>query len=338
MKFGTLDTATRRVLIAEIGNNHEGDPALARRMAEAALDAGAHVVKFQIIDPPRLVHRSQAERIAQLSRFRLPIETFAEIGAAVRARGGLFMVSAFDTASLAAIGPHIDAVKIASGDLDFDALLAVAAGLGKPMVLSTGMSSADEITRAIGQVAAALPAGTPIADRLAILHCVSLYPTPIDQANLAAIPRLAAMSGLTTGYSDHTLGIEAALMSLALGARIIEKHFTLDKAQSSFRDHALSADPAEFAQLARMVEAVDAALGSGGRDTVDADAATRAAARRSIVAARDLAAGTRLEPADLDYLRPAGGLPPSDAPHVVGKRLLRALSAHDRIALSDLSD
>ncbi len=336
MIFGNIDTSRRPFLIAEIGNNHEGDGALAHQLADAALDAGAHAVKFQIIDPPRLVNRSQEQRIAQLSRFQLPLATFVDIAEKVRSRGGLFMVSAFDTDSLMAIAPYLDAVKIASGDLDFDAMLEVAASLGKPMVLSTGMSTMDEIARSIGVIEAALPSGVEVVDRLAVLHCVSLYPTPLEAANLGAIPRMAAELGVTVGYSDHTLGIEAAVAALALGARVIEKHFTLAKTHSSFRDHALSADPAEFATLARVVRAFDKMRGSGERDTVQADLATRGIARRSVVAARDLPKGTVLQQGDLDYVRPAGGVPPTEARQLIGRRLNTTLAIHQLIRWADV--
>lgn len=336
MIFGNIDTARQPLLIAEIGNNHEGDEALAHQLADAALDAGAHAVKFQIINPPRLVNRSQEQRISQLSRFRLPLHTFVDIAEKVRSRGGLFMVSAFDTDSLSTIAPHLDAIKIASGDLDFDPILELAAGLGKPIVLSTGMSTMDEIARSIGVISAALPAGIEMADRLAVLHCVSLYPTPLEAANLAAIPRMATELRVTVGYSDHTIGIEAAVAALALGARVLEKHFTLAKAHSSFRDHALSADPAEFASLARIVRAFDEMRGSGERDAVQADLATRAAARRSIVAARDLPTGTVLRQADLEYVRPADGLPPAETRQLIGRRLGTRLSIHQLIQWTDL--
>src|SRR6185503_15333412 len=124
---------------------------------------------------------------------------------------------------------ELDAIKIASGDLDFDPMLEFAASSGRPVVLSTGMSTMEEIVRAVEVFKAALPRGDSVVDRLAVLHCVSLYPTPLEQANLNAIPIIAKRLGLTTGYSDHTLGIEAAMVALALGARVIEKHFTLDK-------------------------------------------------------------------------------------------------------------
>jgi N-acetylneuraminate synthase/N,N'-diacetyllegionaminate synthase len=198
------------------------------------------------------------------------------------------------------------------------------------------MSTMDEIVRSVGVISAALPKGVAVADRLAVLHCVSLYPTPPESANLAAIPQMTAKLRMPVGYSDHTLGIEAALVALALGARVIEKHFTLNKSYSSFRDHALSADPAEFAKLAGFVHAFDSMLGSGQREQVGADAANRIAARRSIVAARALPAGAVLQSSDLDCVRPADGLPPSQARQLIGRRLRTALAMHQLVNLSDV--
>jgi len=334
--IGTHDTARRPLLIAEIGNNHEGDAGFALELAEAAVEAGADAVKVQMIDPPRLVNIAQAERIAQLSRFRLERDVFREMARRVRKRGRLFLASVFDCATLAEVQYDLDAIKIASGDLDFDPLLEIAASSGRPIVLSTGMSRMDEIVRAVGVIAAGTVPPLALGDRLAVLHCVSLYPTPLEQANLGAIPRIAARLGLTVGYSDHTLGTDAALIALSLGARIIEKHFTLDKKRSSFRDHALSAEPEELAKLAAAMRAFDAIVGTGDRDEVTSDAATRAAARRSVVAARLLPAGTKLQPSDLDYVRPAGGLPPSKARLLIGRQLRRALGHHEMIQQSDV--
>jgi N-acetylneuraminate synthase/N,N'-diacetyllegionaminate synthase len=229
----------------------------------------------------------------------------------------------------------LDAIKIASGDLNFDPLLDVAARSGKPVILSTGMARMEEIRHAVDVFATGIADGAAPADRLAVLHCVSLYPTPPDQANLAAIPRLARELGVTVGYSDHTLGIDQAVLSLALGARIVEKHFTLDKARSSFRDHALSADPAEFARLAQVVHAFDSMLGTGEADGERADAAARSVVRRSIVASRALPAGSVLEDGDLDFVRPANGLPPSEAKRLVGRRLARPLARHQAVQRSD---
>jgi N-acetylneuraminate synthase/N,N'-diacetyllegionaminate synthase len=255
----------------------------------------------------------------------------------IRARGGLFMASVFDCESLAQWAGDLDAIKIASGDLDFDPLLRVAARSGKPIVLSTGMSTLEEIGRAAKVIETALSRGTALADRLAILHCVSLYPTPLDKTNLAAMATLRSKFGVTVGYSDHTLGIASALVALGLGARIVEKHFTLDKNYSAFRDHALSAEPAEFAALAQAFKAHAAMLGDGGREGDLPDATTRTAARRGIVTARDIAQGEILSAADLDYVRPAKGFPPSAAAQVIGRSARTALKAHHVISAEDLA-
>lgn len=337
MIIGNHDTATAPLLIAEIGNNHEGDRALAMDLVDAALEAGADAVKIQLIDPPRLVSVTQKERIAQLGRYRLPLDDYLEMGRRTRAKGRLFMASAFDVDSLAAILPELDAVKIASGDLNFPPLLEKAAASGVPVILSSGMATLDEIRASVALLVGALPAGRSAQDTLAVLHCVSLYPTPIEQANLAAITTLKAAFDLTIGYSDHTLGPEAAVVAVALGARIVEKHFTLDKGRTTFRDHALSADPADLRRLAEVLRQFDAMLGSGARSDAMADAETRLAVRRSLVAARDLPEGAIVGASDIDCVRPGTGMPPTAAASVVGRRLRRSLCMHDQFQEADLA-
>jgi len=337
MKIGSFDLAERPFLIAEIGNNHEGSPELALKLAEAAVEAGADAVKVQLINPLRLVNRSEQQRIAQLSRFRLDRDVFLEMARRVRARGARFMASAFDCDTLQEWVSDLDAIKIASGDLDFDPMLQLAANSGKPVVLSTGMSTLPEIERAVGVFSTALPARIAAVDRLAVLHCVSLYPTPLAQANLSAIAELRERLGVTIGYSDHTLGLTAATMALGLGARVIEKHFTLDKAYSEFRDHALSAEPEEFAVLAQAVRGYPDILGRGFTGGELADAATRAVARRGIVAAREIPAGATITAGDLDYLRPATGFPPSAAERVIGRQARKPLAVHQVIGEEDLA-
>ena len=337
MKIGSFDLAERPFLIAEIGNNHEGDPDLAVKLVDAAVAAGADAVKVQLINPLRLVNRSEQQRIAQLSRFRLERDVFLEMARRVRARGAMFMASAFDCDILQEWAGDLDAIKIASGDLDFDPMLQVAATCGKPVVLSTGMSTLPEIERAVGVFSAALPPGVSAEDRLAVLHCVSLYPTPLALANLSAIAELRDRLGLTIGYSDHTLGVTAATMALGLGARIVEKHFTLNKAYSEFRDHALSAEPKEFAVLAQAVRSFGEILGHGFDSGELVDAATRAVARRGIVAAREIAAGATITAVDLDYVRPAIGFPPSAAKQVIGRQARKPLAVHQVIREEDLA-
>ncbi|MBL8051531.1 MAG: N-acetylneuraminate synthase family protein, partial [Anaerolineales bacterium] len=259
MKIKNRDLTLERILIAEIGNNHEGDSKLAIEMAHAAVESGADVVKVQLINPERLVNISQTQRIEQLTRFCLPMQTFEEMAKIAHAKGALFMASAFDVDSLEEINPLLDGIKIASGDLDFHSLLIKAASLNKPMILSTGMSTLKEIKTSVDVIASTLKGGL-LADHLALLHCVSLYPAPLTDANLKVIQTLQKEFNLTVGYSDHTLGIEAAIASLSVGARIIEKHFTLDKTRTTFRDHSLSADPADMRRLVDVIHQYDAML------------------------------------------------------------------------------
>jgi sialic acid synthase SpsE len=244
------------------------------------------------------------------------------------AKGALFMASALDIDSLQSISPLIDVVKIASGDLDYHPMLIKAASLGKPIILSTGMSTFAEIQTSVDVLTHSMKSSV-VAEMLALLHCVSLYPAPLADANLKAIQTLRETFKLTVGYSDHTLGIESAVASLSLGARIVEKHFTLDKTRTTFRDHALSADPADMRRLADVMHQYDAMLGSGEKNISEAEAGMGAVARRSIVAARDLPAGTILTVDDLDCIRPRNGLPPAAIPSFAGKKLLVGLKRHD---------
>jgi sialic acid synthase SpsE len=290
----------------------------------------------QLIDPERLVNISQTQRIEQLSRFRLPMQTFEEMANISRAKGSLFMASAFDVDSLQAISFLLDGIKIASGDLDFYPLLVKAASLAKPLILSTGMSTLAEIKASVDVIVSSLNSGLP-ADQLALLHCVSLYPTSLADANLKVIQTLHKTFNLTVGYSDHTLGIESAVASLGLGARIVEKHFTLDKTRTTFRDHALSADPADMRRLADAIHQYDAMLGSGEKNITEAEAGMGAVAKRSIVAARDLTAGITLQAADLDCIRPRAGLPPSALAELIGKTLRVSLKKHESLSLDLLN-
>jgi N,N'-diacetyllegionaminate synthase len=336
VKIGKYDLDREILVIAEIGNNHEGDPETALRMVEKAVEVGISAVKIQIIDPERLVNISQQNRIAQLKKFRLPWSIIEEMAVLAHKNGMLFIASAFDIESLGRMSPVVDVIKIASGDLDFFPLLKKAAGIGKPLMLSTGMSSLDEIKHSVDIISAGLPERLKVEDSLVLLHCVSLYPAPFEKANLRAIETLRREFGLTVGYSDHTLGIEASMLSMMLGARVIEKHFTLDKGRTSFHDHSLSADSEDMRKLVEVARGLMDLLGDG-KKTVSADEqAVAAMARRSIVAARDLSENAVLTAEDLDYVRPRDGMAPGSVDRVLGRRLRVALKRHDVIREENL--
>lgn len=320
MRIGDLDTAERVLVIAEIGNNHEGSLALAEDLIGLAVEAGADVVKFQTIVPERLVSSWQTERIAQLRRLCLPPEAFGHLRDVARSAGVQFLSTPFDCESVALLDPLVPAFKVASGDNDFVPLLEAVAATGKPVLLSTGMTDLAGVDMAQACMAQVWRRNG-VKGELALLHCVSSYPTPPEEANLAAIGALAR-PGVTAGYSDHTLGIEAAVLSVALGARIVEKHFTLSKTYSSFRDHHLSADPADFSLMVRRIREVEMLLGTGAKSLLPCEAGVAAAARRSAVASGDFPHGTVLTPDHVLWVRPGGGVPPTDG-HVLFGRVLR---------------
>ena len=326
MKIGAIDLSREVLVIAEIGNNHEGDFGRATELIHAAVDAGAQAVKFQTIQPERLVSATQAARIEQLARYAFSRDQFAELAGIARAAGAMFLSTPFTSDVLPWLGPLVPAFKISSGDNNFTPLLEAVAATGKPILLSTGMSDMAAIKQACTTIE-----NVPQWGEIALLHCVSAYPTPPEQANLRAIATLARETGKVVGYSDHTFGVDAAVLSVALGARIIEKHFTLSKTQSDFRDHALSADPTEMAKLVQQVTLAQTLLGTGEKVLQEGEMPTAAAARRSIVARAALPAGHLLADADLDWLRPGGGLAPGKQDLILGRRLNQAVARGEMI-------
>lgn len=330
MRIGQADTAEQVAVIAEIGNNHEGDLEVARQLVHAAAAAGAHAVKFQAIDPPRLVRPTETARLEQLERFRLTPEAFRELHDEARALGIGFVCTPFDLECIEWLEPLVDAFKIASADNDFVALIQAAARTGRPVMVSGGMTDMDGLRAARDLV-------DGCGAEFAALHCVSAYPTPPENALLATIPAMADELGTTVGYSDHTLGVEACVLAAALGARILEKHFTLRHDFSDFRDHQLSAEPHELAELVRRVQEAEILVGAPRTGLVAAEEDVALAARRSIVAARDLPAGHRLSENDITWLRPGDGLRPGCEGLVLGHALTRSVSAGELVLPEDVT-
>ena len=324
MKIGHIDLDTDVLVVAEIGNNHEGDPALAAEMVRRAAASGAGAVKFQTFHTEQYVRPSDADRFARLKGFELTRDAFVDLAALAGREGVLFISTPFDLDSAAFLSEIASAIKISSGDNTFWPLIRAAAEGGKPMLMSCGIASLAEIGEARALVERTWDA-SGVAQELALLHCVCAYPVPPEQANLAAIGRLREEFGCTVGYSDHTLGIEAAALSVAAGARIVEKHFTLDKHHSDFRDHQLSADPEEMTALVRRIREVETLLGDGAKTLRPCERDLVVAVRRSIVARRDLPAGACLGWDDITWVRPGGGVAPGCEQDVLGRRLNQSL-------------
>jgi len=324
VKIGGFDTDRRVLIVAEIGNNHEGDFALAEKLVVRAAESGADAVKVQTIVPELLVSPLEQERVEQLRRFQFSYEEFVHLGRTARREGLLYISTPFDLTSVDALEEHVDAFKVASGDNTFYPLLSRICRTGKPLVVSSGLTDWRQIKHVHDYILARRSRAT--ADDLAFLHCVCAYPVPAADANLAVIGTLKQL-GVTVGYSDHTLGIEAAVLSVAAGARIVEKHFTIDKEYSSFRDHQLSADPADLEEMVRRIREAECLLGCHEKRLLECERSLRTAVRRSIVAAQDLSKGHRLTREDLIWTRPGGGLAPGGEDELVGRVLAERLPA-----------
>ena len=329
----TIDIAGRRVghdqpcfVIAEAGVNHNGSLEMARRLVDVAAQSGADVVKFQTFtaerlalpDAPKAEYQLQTTDVAEsqfdmLKRLELPLEAYEQLMAYCQERNILFMSSPFDEESadlLACLG--MAAFKIPSGELTNLPLLSHVARKGKPMIVSTGMASLGEVEKAVRTIE---EAGNR---EFVLLHCVSNYPADPADVNLRAMQTMAAAFGMPVGYSDHTLGIELPIAAVALGACVIEKHFTLDRNLPG-PDHRASLEPDELVAMVKDVRTVEAALGHGRKEPAASEAATAAAARKSMVAARDIPAGTKLTEDLIAFKRPGTGLPSPMLPYVVGR-------------------
>jgi sialic acid synthase SpsE len=265
----------------------------------------------------------------------LSYSQFEQLAQQAHSLGLLFLSTPLDLTSAAFLETIVDAYKIASGDNNFYPLISHVAKTGKPVIVSTGVSNAGQVAQTVACVKQQWEE-SHVTSQLAVLHCVSSYPVPPEQANLAAIRFLAHELGCTVGYSDHTVGIEASLIAVALGARIIEKHFTLDKNYSDFHDHRLSADPAEMQQLVQKVRLVSSMLGKDEKEVQPAEETGTLAFRRSIVAGRDLSKGIRITWSDLTWIRPAGGLPPGEEHVLIGKTLNRDVRFGEQLHASDV--
>ena len=334
MIIGGRNLSERPIVVAEIGNNHEGNFDVARELVRCAVASGANAVKFQTFRTEAFVSPKDEARFQRLKKFELTPAQFGDLSRLAKSLGALFISTPLDLGSAGVLEPLVDALKIASGDNDFFPLIERVAHTSLPIIVSTGSSDWQRVRAAVECVRAIRGART--AESLLVTHCVSCYPAPLDQVNLSAIPALASEFDVAAGYSDHTIGIEACVLAIAAGARLIEKHFTLDHHYSDFRDHQLSADPMELAELVRRARDAAVMWGRAEKTLQRCERDSAPAIRRSIVANRDLPAGHRVAFEDLAWLRPAGGLAPGREAEVVGRALKRAVAASERLTMADV--
>lgn len=339
-----VGTGLRPFVIAEIGSNHNGDLDLCYQLIDEAARCGADAVKFQSWTATSLVSKAEYARNTSYDDTKKHFGSLEEMVAAYQftpemhrlaaarcaERGVAFMSSPFspeEVELLESLG--VEAYKVASMDVNHPVLLEAVARTGKPVILSTGMATLAEVETAVGFLQAAG------AGQVALLHCVSIYPPDPDDINLLNIPTLERAFELPVGFSDHTIGISIPLASIALGACIIEKHFTLDKEMAGW-DHAISADPPELSALVREGELVHRGLGSAVRRVSPAEMSKRAKFRRRIVLRGALPAGHVLRLEDLDFKRPGTGIDPDQYGLVVGRALVSDQAADHELEWGDL--
>ena len=343
MKIGDRDIGVSLpvFVIAEIGVNHDGSIERARELVAHAVTAGADAVKVQIFNADRLVHHSaefaeyQKSRVAaadpaeMLRKYELSEDALKELAAATYEAGLQFIATPFSPENVPTAALLSAAVKIASPDLVNRRLLTDAVTRERPLLVSTGAATAEEISSAVDWL-------NGKGATFALLHCVSHYPVAEEEANLRWIGELARF-GVPVGYSDHATDIDAGALAVACGACVIEKHLTYD-ASAAGPDHSASLDPTQFRKYVDQIRRAERLLGRGGpRHVLECERDVRRVSRQSLVVRDDLPAGHRLRFADLTSMRPGTGLSAERLDDVIGKPLLRSVRAGEMLTTEDVA-
>jgi N,N'-diacetyllegionaminate synthase len=333
--------APRTVVIAEIGVNHNGDVAAAKQLISAARDAGADYAKFQTFSADDLVTADAAVATYQqpaagggtqqdmLRSLELTHDDFRELKAFCQSLGIGFLTTAHDFRSLDfVLGLDLDYIKIPSGDLTNRPLLERVAAEGTKIILSTGMGSFDEVAQAVE----VLEHSGLNREMVTVLQCTTNYPAPLEEANLSAMVSMGEQLAVGIGYSDHTDGNDTSVAAVALGARIIEKHLTLDRSLPG-PDHAASANPSEFAAMVRSIRAVEKALGSDVKAPGPTETPNRDIVRKSLVALMPIGTGDDFTSENIGVKRPGTGISPMRWHEVVGTTAHRDFQVDELIEL-----
>jgi N,N'-diacetyllegionaminate synthase len=322
----------RTLVIAEAGVNHNGDLGMAKRLIDVAAKAGADLVKFQTFSADRQVtttaEKANYQTVAigsgeshyeMLKRLELSESTHRELILHCTEQNIEFFSTAFDCESidlLVRLGQT--KFKIPSGEITNLPYLRRMGKLGKPIIMSTGMANLGDIEAAIDQLELS---GTN-RDQITILHCTTEYPTPMDEVNLSAMQSLQRAFGVSVGYSDHTRGIEVAIAAVALGARVIEKHFTLDRNLPG-PDHKASLEPDELAAMICAIRNIELAMGDGVKRLTPSEIKNKPVVRKSLVASREIKAGECFSSDNLSAKRPGTGVNPMLWDEILGKKALK---------------
>lgn len=332
----------KTLIIAEAGVNHNGDINLAKQLVDAAAEAGADLVKFQTFNANRLVTRNakkadyqnqttdgQESQYEILRQLELSTEMHDELISYCAIRDIGFFSTGFDIESidlLMSLGQ--DCIKIPSGEITNLPYLRHIGGLGKTVIFSTGMATLGEIEAAIEVLE---QAGT-LRSKITVLHCTTEYPTPMAEVNLSAMQNIHSAFGVSVGYSDHTSGIEVAIAAVALGALVIEKHFTLDRNLPG-PDHKASLEPKELKAMVAAIRNIEVALGDGLKRITPSETKNKPIVRKSLVAMQDIIKGEVFTEKNLTTKRPGTGISPMRWDEVIGRKAHRNFSEDELIDL-----
>jgi len=324
--------SSKTFIIAEAGVNHNGSVELAEKLIDVAAEAGADAVKFQTFKAEKVVSKyaQKAEyqkqttdalesQLDMIRRLELDENSHRRLFAYCHAKKIIFLSTPFDLESVDFLNDlGLEIFKIPSGEITNLPYLRKIGSLKKEIILSTGMADLDEIEEALDVL---VSSGTSI-DKITVLHCNTAYPTPMEDVNLKAMRTIAQTFGVRVGYSDHTLGIEVPIAAVAMGASVIEKHFTLDKNMEG-PDHKASLEPAELKEMVKAIRNIEKALGDGIKKPTPSELKNKPIARKSIVAARNIQAGEVFTEENLAVKRPGVGISPMRWDEVIGKRAKR---------------
>jgi N-acetylneuraminate synthase/N,N'-diacetyllegionaminate synthase len=330
-------------IVAEIGVNHNGSVHMARKLIDAAKDAGADSVKFQSFKTERIVTKYAEKAVYQkettdpkksqysmLKRLELGNAEMEELHRYAKKRNIIFLSSAFDEESVDLLDSlDVPAFKVASGEITNLPLLRYMAEKKRPMILSTGLSTLDEIEEALAVIT------EEGVEDIILLHCVTSYPAKEEEANLKVMDLLRRQFGFPVGFSDHTLGITVPIAAAALGAVLIEKHFTLDRTLPG-PDHRASLEPTEFKEMVKDIRGVERALGDGVKRLTANEEEIKKAARRSIVAKIRIRKGIIIRENMVDFKRPGTGLEPKNLCRIVGRRTKKDIEPDELITFEKL--
>lgn len=334
----------KTLIIAEAGVNFNGDMEIAKKLIDVAVDAGADIVKFQTFKAKNLVSKSAKKadyqitntknddsQFSMLKKLELPHEAHSMLRDYCNDRGIEFLSTPFDAESLRFLMDFgMDTIKVPSGEITNLPLLRLVASYDKKVIMSSGMANLEEVKDA----AQVLIDGGTKKENITLLHCNTEYPTPYADVNLRAMKTIADETGIAVGYSDHTLGIEIPVAAVAMGATVIEKHFTLSREMDG-PDHLASLEPPELKQMVQSIRNVEAGLGSSEKKASPSEQKNIAIARKSIHYANDLESGQVISAEDLVMKRPGDGVCPMNFEQYIGKTLTQNVLEDHQLKNSD---